>query len=121
MTATPIPPSQAAGDTLAAVERYQQHVRKLVDNWMDMELYHAVSGDVEQVRRCCQRLAPLSGPWVALLIAHAELVHGLWRSSQAGSTVTDAQRQKLLAVVDTRVQELRAACAAYVQPRGAQH
>lgn len=51
----------------------------MVDTWLDMELYRSVSDQVEQIRFISAALPQLSVAWVELLIAHAELVHSLWR------------------------------------------
>ena len=51
----------------------------MVDRWLDMDLYHRVSDEVEEIRGYAAALPQLSVPWVELLIAHAELVHSLWR------------------------------------------
>jgi hypothetical protein len=109
-------PPQAAGATLAALERYQSRLRQLVAHWMDMELYRTVSDDLEQVRHCCRRLPQLSAGWVGLLIAHAELAHALWDSSRAGSQVTAAERQRLLAQAEGRVHALQALCMELLSP-----
>ena len=96
MAAASTPTPQAAREALAALERYQLHVRQLVGNSLDMGVYHTVSVDIEQVRRSCQGVPHLSGPWVALLIAHAELMHALWRGSRPAEPPSQ-ERQDLLA------------------------
>ena len=62
-----------------ALEKYDQDVERMVDTWLDMELYCSVSDQVEQIRMYSAALPRLSVFWVELLIAHAELVHSLWR------------------------------------------
>jgi hypothetical protein len=91
MPGTSFPP-QAAGETLAALERYQSHLRQLVAHWM------------------------VSGGWVGLLIAHAELAHALWDSSRAGSKVTAQERQRLLTQAEGRIQVLQALCMDLLSP-----
>jgi hypothetical protein len=90
---------QAASQALAATESYTLHVRQLVTNWRDTGLYHSVSLDMQEVRRCCQRVPALSAPWVALLLAHTELMQSLWRSGQPQAILDAAERQRLLAQV----------------------
>lgn len=80
----------------AALERYEQDVGTMVDTWLDMDLYQQVSNEIEDIRRLSVALPELSVPWVELLIAHAELVHSLWRLRFKDG---DADR--------TRVRELR--------------
>ncbi|NML45203.1 hypothetical protein HHL11_15725 [Ramlibacter sp. G-1-2-2] len=64
----------------AALERYGQDAGRMADTWLDMELYRSVSDQVEQIRMYSSALPQLSVQWVELLIAHAELVHSLWRA-----------------------------------------
>ncbi|GAB3767240.1 hypothetical protein GCM10028796_28170 [Ramlibacter monticola] len=63
----------------AALEEYEVSVGRMIDTWLDMELYGRVSEQIEEIRLYCLPLPQLSAPWVELLIAHAELVHALWR------------------------------------------
>ena len=63
----------------AALEKYDQDVARMVDTWLDMDLYHEVSEEIDQIRMYSAALPRLSVGWVELLIAHAELVHSLWR------------------------------------------
>lgn len=80
MSASEAPARDAIAFQLAAaLEQYEQHVAAMVRTWPDMDLYRDVSGQVEQIRTYCAVLPQLGGPWVELLIAHAELVHSLWR------------------------------------------
>lgn len=64
---------------VAALEKYDEDAGRMVDTWLDMELYRSVSDQIEQIRLYSAALPRLSVPWVELLIAHAELVHSLWR------------------------------------------
>lgn len=102
----------AASHTLAALERYDRGVRKLADDWMDMELYAAVAQDIDAVRTGGSHVPPLSRNWVELLISHAELIQALWQSSRPGSRITAADRQRLLRTVTANVQGLQEACMA---------
>lgn len=63
----------------AALERYEQDAGTMVDTWLDMDVYRRVSDEVEEIRMYSAALPQLSVRWVELLIAHAELVHSLWR------------------------------------------
>jgi len=64
---------------LAALEKYEADVERMVDTWLDMDLYRDVSEQIEQIRMYNASLPQLGVAWVELLIAHAELVHTLWR------------------------------------------
>ena len=68
---------------MAALESYEPHVRELVAGWLDMDLYMAVSAEIDELKLFCSALPELSVPWVSLLISHAELVYCLWRNSQS--------------------------------------
>jgi hypothetical protein len=116
MPETPHSPSKAASDALAAVERYRRHVRRLCTHWMDLELYHLVSHELEEVRRSCQQVPVLSGPWVAVLIAHAELMHALWQASGTPAASGQPTRERLLARVEQSLAGLEAACIKLAGP-----
>jgi hypothetical protein len=109
MPGTPPQKMQDGREALAALERYQLHVRQLVTRGLDAELYHAVSLDIQEVRRCCHAIAALSPGWVALLIAHAELSQALWRSGQPDAASPE-ERQRLLAHVLDCVRQLQQRC-----------
>lgn len=58
--------------------RYERHVRRLPDTWLDMELYRTVSQEIDEIRLSCAALPELTVPWTALLLSHADLVYALW-------------------------------------------
>ena len=118
MSGTPHPTPEAASPTLAALERYQLHVRQLATRRGDAELFHTVALDIQEVRRCCHEIPALSAPWVALLIAHAELSQTLWRSDQARTPVDAQERQRLLANVLDNVRALQQHCMELSGPPG---
>ena len=94
----------------AALEKYDQDVGRMVDTWLDMDLYRSVSDQVESIRMYSAALPQLSVHWVELLIAHAELVHSLWRLRFRDDS---ADRGKLQEVRDRHgacVQSLRGRC-----------
>ena len=64
---------------VVALDRYEADTERMVDTWLDMELYGSVSDQVEQIRMYSITMPELAVFWVELLIAHAELVHSLWR------------------------------------------
>ena len=65
----------------ATIESYEQHVEALLAAWPDMERYRTVSESIEEIRRYASALPVVSVQFVALLIAHTELVHALWKQS----------------------------------------
>lgn len=106
MPSTPtVPP--AVDELLAALERYASHVAQLTGRWMDAELYHTVSQDVDAVRRGCQGLPGADSAWIALLIAHAELMHALWQASSQPAREGSVERGRLLAKVQGDVAALQ--------------
>ena len=84
MSASHAPALDAVAFQLAAgLEEYDQSVQQMLDTWLDMDLYRRVSAQIEQIRMYSAALPQLSVAWVELLIAHAELVHCLWRAQLA--------------------------------------
>lgn len=110
------PPSTtaAAHQALAALEQYQARVKRLVSHFLDADLYQATSSDLDAVRAACAAVPTLSAAWVALLIAHAEFVHGLWQSTRTANPSTEADRQALLDHVLETTAALQRACMALV-------
>jgi len=89
MSAHPQPQLDAiALQLIAAVESYEREFERLLASWPDMEQYRAVSEGIDAVRLYAAALPSLSVQFVALLIAHAELVHALWQQTQ-GKAVVD--------------------------------
>jgi hypothetical protein len=64
---------------VAALEKYDADADAMVDTWPDLELYRGVSAQIESIRMYSAALPEVRVQWVQLLIAHAELVHFLWR------------------------------------------
>ena len=52
----------------------------MIAAWPDLDLYAVASAQIERIRLYSAPLAELRVQWVELLIAHAELIHHLWRS-----------------------------------------
>jgi hypothetical protein len=63
----------------AALDQYEEDVRVMVESWLDLERYRRVSAEIEEIRALAAGLPQAGVQWVELLIAHAELVHCLWR------------------------------------------
>src|SRR3954464_11635331 len=93
MSASEAPAFDAIAIQLAAaLEQYEQGVSEMIDTWLDTDRYQEVSQQIEDIRMLSAAMPSLSIHWVELLIAHAELVHSLWRLRfQDGG----AQREKL--------------------------
>jgi hypothetical protein len=76
---------------LAALEHYDTQTAATLAAWPDLAAYGRMSEQVEQIRMYCSSLPQLRVQWVELLIAHAELVHCLWRAQFGEQDL--AQRQ----------------------------
>lgn len=80
-------------EVAASLRGYERDIRLLVVTWLDMGLYEEVSVQVDEIRACCALLPEAAVPWIGLLVSHADLVHCLWRSSQAQDRPADAEIQ----------------------------
>jgi hypothetical protein len=82
MSASHLPALDAiAFQLVAALENYEQDAGAMIDGWPELDLYQNVSGQVDRIRMYSSALPEVRVQWVELLIAHAELVHCLWRST----------------------------------------
>jgi hypothetical protein len=83
-------------EVVVFLRTYERHILQLVATWFDMPLYQAVSSEIDEIRACCASLPETSVAWVGVLISHADLVHCLWRSSQAhGKPAADEIQSRL--------------------------
>jgi hypothetical protein len=64
---------------VAALDEYDRDTEAMISAWPDLELYRKVSAQIEKIRAYSNALPEARSQWVELLIAHAELVHFLWR------------------------------------------
>jgi hypothetical protein len=74
---------------LAQLDAYEQVLGRLVACPGDIELYHSVSGHMDDLRLYAGAFPALSVPWVEVLIRHFELTHGLWWQSRQGKEWQD--------------------------------
>lgn len=105
-------PQAAANRALAALERYPRLVARLGTDWRDPALYHPAARALDEIGHACRGVDEVSGPWVALLIAHAEFVHVLWQSSRPESGVSAEDRHRLLGHALAAAAALRERCMA---------
>ena len=82
-------PQDAAFDAIAcqliaALERYEQDSGRMIAAWPDLEAYGEASDTIERIRMYAGALPEVRVQWVELLIAHADLVHSLWRVQYRG-------------------------------------
>jgi hypothetical protein len=64
----------------AALDTYEQDTQAMIAAWPDFDRYRTVSEEVDRLRMYSSGLPATSVQWAELLIAHAELVHYLWRN-----------------------------------------
>ncbi|HVE54968.1 MAG TPA: hypothetical protein VNB23_16410 [Ramlibacter sp.] len=64
---------------VAALDAYDRETEAVIAAWPDLERYREFSAQLEKIRGYSSGLHDLRVQWVELLIAHAELVHFLWR------------------------------------------
>jgi hypothetical protein len=99
----------------AALDTYERDVDAMVASWLDMDLYSRVSDEVEEIRMYCAALMPqLSVHWAELLIAHAELVHSLWRLRFREDAHDGERLRELRARHDGCLQSLRTRCLRFL-------
>lgn len=67
-----------------ALETYEQDAEAMIAGWPDFERYRTVSEDIDRLRMYSSGLPATSVQWAELLIAHAHLVHCLWRECYGG-------------------------------------
>jgi hypothetical protein len=80
-----------ARQLVEALARYAEDSERMVDTWPDLDLYRSVSDQVETIRQYSSALPELRVQWVELLIAHAELIHFLWRVKYGQSLDAETQ------------------------------
>ena len=86
MSAHPeVQPDAVAAQLVAALASYEQEVEALLAAWPDMAHYEGVGARIDDIRRHAAGLPTVSVQFVALLIAHTELVHVLWTQVNGAS------------------------------------
>ena len=116
MSASPLPALDAVAVQLAAsLQEYESATARMLATWPDLETYRELSGKVEQIRQYCAVLPQLRIQWAELLIAHAELVHSLWRVGKGepavGGQTLEAVRERHAGCIAST----RARCARVLQ------
>lgn len=95
----------------AALEKYEVDLRKLVDTWLDLELYRQLQAQWHQLRIYCAALPRLSAAWVAVLVSHGKLLNLLTRNARPAAMEL---LQEHLAAVD----RLHQRCLRMIGARG---
>ncbi|MGV3571164.1 MAG: hypothetical protein ACO1PB_11235 [Ramlibacter sp.] len=98
--------SAIAFQLVAALERYEEDVGRLVRAPADPELYQRVSRHVDELRMYVGAFPSLSVAWVEVLIRHFELTHGIWKQQQAPAPDGLAALERNLVVAVSRLHQL---------------
>jgi hypothetical protein len=84
-------PDAVATQLAAALDQYDQDTAAMIASWPDLELYRAFSASIEKIRLFSSVIPEARVQWVELLIAHAELVHFLWRTQYGHQSAAMAE------------------------------
>jgi hypothetical protein len=104
----------------AALETYDEETAAMMAAWPDLERYRAVSEQIERIRLFSSALPDVRVQWVELLIAHAELIHFLWREQYGDGQAAREQIASVREHHSDAIAALRARCLRLVarnQPR----
>jgi hypothetical protein len=108
----------SAREAVRALARYERHVRRLAATWLDMDLYQTVSQEIDDIKGFCGLVPELALPWASLLVSHADLVHALWRSGQAGGAEASPEVAAKLAEHIGWIDSLARRCLRVVESSG---
>jgi hypothetical protein len=101
----------------AALDSYELDVAEMLATWPDLQRYRDVSEQVERIRMYSAELPVVRVQWVELLIAHAELIHMLWRAQYANSTEARSQIDVVREHHADAIRSLRARCLRFLGRR----
>ena len=112
---TALPPSvtdngstgSARAATAILLDCYLNDVRKLVLPRADPQLHARLHRELQAIRRSCALGPELSLAWLHLLVAHAELAHGVWSDECAHCAIPSLERRRQLRRVIEAAAELR--------------
>lgn len=99
-----------ASQLLEALDQYEAGTGAMITAWPDLDRYHEVSDLVEKIRMYSSALPQARVQWVELLIAHAELVHVLWRAQYGHYPGARSQVEEVRAHHADCVRALRQRC-----------
>jgi len=105
------PPSTQAFRALAALEVYEAQVASWLEDPRE-GMRCGMQVHLSRLRRCCDGCGGLTVPWLALMIAHCELLHGV--ENPQGTRKSLAQ---LAATHRLCVRELTLACRRHLLHR----
>lgn len=102
---------------VAALERYEEDTHALTSGPFDVAAYRKVSEDIDLIERYSAAIPALSVAAVALLIAHTDLVHALWRIHYGQLPASDAELESREDEHRACVGNLRRRCLHYLRAR----
>ena len=94
-----------AAALLADLEAYDEAGNRLVETWVDMDLYASFSGQIDAIRARGPAIPTLMVPLLQLVIAHSELVCTLWQNASVGggaAQLKEAQARHADAIAQLR-------------------
>jgi len=100
-----------ASQLMATLDTYDANVASLLAAWPQLDSYEPVSRQIEQIRMYSSALDSARVQWVELLIAHAELVHVLWRTQYGQEAGARAKVDEVRERHQDSVRALRNRCA----------
>lgn len=97
-------------EMLSALDAYDVASTRLVETWLDMDLYTEFSQQIDDIREQGVAIPTLTVLSLQLVIAHSELVSTMWQNASMG--VNAARLQEVKERHTLAVNALRAAAAA---------
>lgn len=98
-----------ASDLLAALAAYELTSTRLVDRWLDMDIYQECSTQIDAIREQGVANPALTVLSLQLVIAHSELVGTMWQNASMG--VCGARLQEVKDRHALAINALRSAAA----------
>lgn len=99
----------SAFNLMTALDAYDVASARMVDRWLDIELYADFSSQIDAIRQHGVSVPSLTVHSLQLVIAHSELVCTLWQSSSV--SVSAAKLQEVMERHTLAVNVLRCAAA----------
>lgn len=95
---------------MSALDAYELGSLRLVETWLDMDVYADVSGQIDAIREHGVTSPALTVLSLQLVIAHSELVSTMWQNSSVGvapAKVREVTERHTLAIDAVRVAAAR--------------
>lgn len=102
--------SADAFNLLSALDAYDDAAARLVETWLDMDLYADFSKQVDAIRAHGVSTPALTVLSLQLVIAHSELVSTMWQNASVGvgeERMREVQQRHALAIAALRTVAVR--------------